>query len=217
VEQLTLYDYLTFVLPGGVVIASITIAYSGWPWPRPDATSLVLLTGAAFVVGYAIAGVANFLEPAFLGSVPGRRADPLWGTLTGPSRLKPDVQQLYRRALLVRYGATDEDDCYRRGVTELRQKQLVPMLATFNQHLGFSRGMAVASTVSTVGLLVCTALGHHHVLVGFWCGLGVVGTVLFIYRFRRFWRWYGESVLRGVAELERSENAARADPPERRG
>ena len=208
-EQLTLYDYLTFVLPGGVVIAAVTIGYRGWPWARPDAASLVLLTAAAFVVGYAVSAVANVFEPLFLGSLPGSHPDQLWGTLAGSSRLTEAEKALYRETLHTRYGVVlDDAACYRRGVAELRQKQLVPMLATINQHLGFARGMAIASALSTISLVVCAGLGHHHVTLAFWVPVGAVATALFVFRFRRFWRWFGESVLRAVAALESAEPTA---------
>jgi hypothetical protein len=205
VNQLTLYDYLSFVVPGSVVIAAFTLGYAGWPWARPDAASLVLLTAAAFVVGYAIAAIANLVEPMFLGSWPATTPNPLWGTLVGPTGMQPNEQSLYRTTMHKRYGEDiDDAACYRRGLAELRQKDLVPMLPIINQHLGFARGMAVASAVSTIALLVCAAMHRHHLALAFWLPAGIVLTVLFVLRFRRFWRWFGESVLRSIAELERT-------------
>jgi len=53
-----------------------------------------------------------------------------------------------------------------------------------------------------VALLVCAAMGHHHLALGFWLPVGAIGTALFVFRYRRFWRWFGESVFRGVASLD---------------
>lgn len=205
-DQLTLYDYLTFVLPGGVVLAVSTYASRGWPWPRPSAAILVLLTGAAFVVGYAISGISNLVEPCFLGQRSLRNPDPLWGTLNGPSRMEDVEKQQLRGLLSARYGKElTATAAYRRALVELRAKDKAPMLPTINQHLGFARGMAVASMISAIILIACAIFGDSHLAVQFWVPVSAGAAALFIARFRRFWRWFGENVLRGIAEIVRQE------------
>src|SRR5438309_9158796 len=103
-NQYSPYDYLAFVLPGGLVLFTAVYGWYGWPWKEPGATALVGLLAASFVVGNALSGLANFIEPMLLGSRPGKRPDGLWGQFAKGDRHEGE-QQEFLGELQSRYGA----------------------------------------------------------------------------------------------------------------
>ena len=77
-------------------------------------------------------------------------------------------------------------------------------LQVLNQQIGFYRNMVVALGLS-VGAQVAgvtlnlTASGPPLPLLGF---KGLAGAVLFAYRYRRFWSYFGAAVLDGLLTLK---------------
>lgn len=201
-ERLSLYDYLSFVLPGATILLVAVYGYDGWPRGEPGAAATLGLVTAAFVVGYINAALGNSIEGAFLGSRPGSRPDPLWGTLTGKSRYTPDEQCVFENALHERYGGdTPLHTCYRLAYTELQQREFAGRLHVINQHIGFSRGMATACATAFVIEVGLAATTGSYLEPTLWLPLLGVAAIAFVSRYRRFWAWFGDNVLRGVRVL----------------
>jgi hypothetical protein len=202
----SVYDYLTFILPGSTVIFVAIYGWYGWPWGDPGASLLVGLVAAGFIAGNALAAAANWLEPALLGAMPGSLPNGLWGQFALGDRYvdgKDEIEIVF----VTRYGGSFEQ-AYRMAQIELRDKGKGDVLDRINQQIGFYRGMAVAWLACIILEAVYGAAWHTHLLVGLWIPLFVVMAVLFAYRFRRFWRWYGDYVIRNVLVLAKSESAS---------
>lgn len=198
----TFYDYLTFILPGGTLLFTAVYAWFGWPWSEPGATALVGLLAATFVIGNAISGVATWVEPVFIGQWPGSKPDGLWGQFASGDRYGGRQNEI-AATLKKRYGQDDLTTNYRLAQTELRTTS-VDDLTRLNSQIGFYRGMAIACLGSLVLELALYVWWHTHLPVVLWSIIFAVAALLFIYRYRRFWRWYGDYVIRGVMNLERS-------------
>jgi hypothetical protein len=75
-DRYSAYEFLAYLLPGGVVVFASWIGLQGWPTTEPGATSLVFLLAGSFFVGQAVAAVASLLEPVLWGHPPGTPRDP---------------------------------------------------------------------------------------------------------------------------------------------
>ena len=88
---------------------------------------------------------------------------------------------------------------------EVQSSSYAAGLSSLNQQIGFYRGMTVACLVS-LAIEISLMVGWHTHLPGqLWLPLFVASLVLFVYRYRRFWRWYGDYVLRTVRLLPKTE------------
>ena len=200
-KQLTLYDYVSYVVPGGLLLFVIVYGYDGWPRAEPGSSGLIGIIAAAFVVGHVVAVVGTWVEAAFLGGRPGRRPDPLWGTLGDRSRYSDEERAELRQRLLERYGDVEVAVAFRLGQTELQQAGKDGPMKVATQHLGFARGLATAALLAlVVDVVLAIASGTHLPLV-LWipvlCGVAVACVV----RYRRAWRQFGDHLIRGVAVL----------------
>jgi hypothetical protein len=201
-ERLSLYDYLSFVLPGATILFVAIYGYDGWPRAEPGAAATLGLVAGAFVIGYLNAAIGNWIEAVFLGSRPGARPDPLWGTLTGKSRYSADEQKVFEETLHDRYGeGVPLRTCYRLAYTELQQRELAGQLHVMNQHIGFSRGMATACGIAFAIEAGLAATVGSHLEAGLWLPLLGGASIAFVSRYRRFWAWFGDNVLRGTRLL----------------
>jgi hypothetical protein len=200
-ERLSLYDYLSFVVPGATILFVVVYGYDGWPRDEPGGSATLALVAAAFVVGYINAAVGNWIEPTFLGNRPGGRVDPLWGTLTGSSHYSEGERTALARVLSERYGDVPKELAYRLAYTELQQKGLDGPLQLMNQHLGFTRGAATATAIALAINLSLAATAGTHLPIAFWGPILAGSTAAFVMRYRRFWRRFGDHVLRGISTV----------------
>src|SRR6266545_8309707 len=88
----SIYDSLSFVLPGGTVLFTSVYGWNGWPYPEPGATAAIGILAAAFVVGHLNAALAAFLEPLAWRHRPGQRMSSTWG-LFGPGGVYTAAEQ----------------------------------------------------------------------------------------------------------------------------
>jgi hypothetical protein len=201
VNPYSVYDYLTFILPGGMLLFVSGYGWFGWPWHEPGATALVGLIAAAFVIGNALAACATWIEPVFLGRRPGSRPDGLWGQFGERDRYagrRDEIAGVFKN----RY-KEDLPAAYRLAQTELRDLGKAIDLDRLNSQIGFYRGMAVASAVSFAIEVAYVVFWHSHLPTALWLGVFAILTCLFTYRFQRFWKWFGDYVIRAVMILER--------------
>lgn len=206
-DRLTLYDYLSFVLPGALILFVAVYGDSGWPRGEPGAAATLGLVAAAFVIGYLNAALGNLVESVMLGGKPGGRADPLWGTLGDHSTYTDQEKAAATSALENRYGVPVAM-AYRMAYTELSQTDRDCRLQIMNQHLGFARGMATACAIGFVIELGLVIVDGSHLPAELWLPLLAAGTGAFTYRFRHFWRRFGDHVLRAAMVLQRDDAAS---------
>lgn len=200
-DRLTLYDYLAFVLPGGTILFVAIYGHGGWPHGEPGPGATIGLLAACFVVGYMNAAVGNWVESAFLGSWPGRRVDPLWGTLGSASHYASEEREAFKRLLRHRYPDVPVAVAYRLAHTELQQRGLDGPLNLMNQHIGFSRGMATATSIAVIVNIGIASISGTYLPLPVWIPVLAAASASFIVRYRRFWRRFGDTVLRGVGAL----------------
>jgi len=200
-DRLSLYDYLAFVVPGAMILFVAVYGYDGWPRGEPGVAGTVALTAASFVVGYINAALGNWLQPMFLGGKPGGRADSLWGTLGACSHYTDAERDRFTRMLTDRYDDLPPGAGFHLAYTELQQRGLDGPLVLMNQHIGFTRGTATATAVGlTIDIGLALTSGTHLPLV-VWGPILLSAMVPFVMRYRRFWRRFGDQVLRGIYVL----------------
>ncbi len=196
------YDYLSFILPGGLVIAVASIGFSGVPTQEPGASWLVVLVAASFVVGHGVATVASWMEPLAWGHAPGRPTDPAWG-LTGPrGAFEASEWDAISEQCRSRYpSASTFRSAWNMGYLELQAGTARDRLAMLNQQIGFYRNTTVACIASVVLVVAQWATGYQFLDPRVSLGIFGLGAVLFTYRFRRFWRYFGMEVANGMRLL----------------
>ncbi|MHB1973169.1 MAG: hypothetical protein ACYCR4_02630 [Acidimicrobiales bacterium] len=197
----SIYDYLTFIFPGLTVLFASSYGWFGWPWHEPGGATLVGIIAAGFIVGNVVTAAGSWLEPSFLGHLPGTTPDVLWGQFAKGDRHEGE-KVAFEAVVKRRYGeGISLTAGYRLAQRELRNSNAGDDLKMLTQQIGFYRGMTVASLIA---LLIEAALAsgwHTHLFPGIWLPVFATSTALFAYRFRRFWRWYGDTVLRGLQLL----------------
>jgi hypothetical protein len=203
-DRFSPYEYLAYLLPGGVVVFAAWIAVAGWPASEPGATGLVVLLSAAFVVGHGIASVASWLEPLAWGHLPGQRANPLWGLFGHRGRYPDDERKAIEADFQsrIRSQSASFEILYGLGYTKLQQLKLDAHLQVLNQQIGFSRNTATACIVAVAVHGVYLAMGEAVLPAWPWLLLYTAGLVLFTARYRRFWVHFADAVVRGVRLLD---------------
>jgi hypothetical protein len=196
------YDYLAFVVPGGVVIFAIIASTQGLPTSDIGVGILVVGLGGSFLVGHVLAAIASFLEPLAWGHRPGSRVEPLWGQ-DGPNGYGPELDNL-ASDLTERYGeGHDLRRLYQLAHTEIQYAGKDERLRLLNSQLGFYRNAAVAFLVAAIAQLIVYVRGTPKIDTWPWIGLYLMFAILFIFRYRRFWRQFADNVIRGFRVLRR--------------
>jgi hypothetical protein len=94
---------------------------------------------------------------------------------------------------------------YNLAYTELQQAGKDHQLKVMNQQIGFYRNMSFACLLAA-GMVAYLAIGGHTHLPWLpWAAFFLVTAALFAYRYRRFWRNFGDNVVRGIRALPRVE------------
>lgn len=196
----SIYEYLTFILPGASMLFVSFFGWLGWHWKEPGGTALVGIIAASFIAGNALSAFATWLEPLLLGGRPGSIPNGLWGQFAPGDRYAGRRDELLL-VLRERYGEVSLEDGYALARTEVRASAEGGGLEKLNQQIGFYRGMTVAAVVGLLIEVAFAAGWHTHLPPGLWIPVLGASVVLFSYRYRRFWRWYGDYVLRVVRLL----------------
>ena len=191
----SVYDFLSFVLPGGLVMLAYHV-FAGEPRPSSiDAGVLVVLTGVAFVIGHGIAAIASWLEPIAWGRRPGTHFDATWSLDTAYSSRELSA---IHSSLSARYQVDDTlARLYSLAYTELQQAEKGAFLATLNSQIGFYRNTAMACLISS-GLILWAAYQQGATPLAIVGIGGAAGGVLFVWRYRRFNARFGDNVVRGI-------------------
>ena len=192
--SLSPYRYLTFLLPGALLLFVIVYGWSGWPYGEPGAGALLGLSVAAFMTGHVLAAVANFFQRVWWGHPPGGRLESSEGLFDKAGRYagsKDDVLAAFSN----RYPQVSSFEAQFGAAYQAAQKgPLAAKLLSMVEEIGYYRSMATASAGSFLLVLILNLLGHHHLPLTPWLPLFALATAAHAYRFRRFWRYVGEYV-----------------------
>jgi hypothetical protein len=200
VNPFSAYEWLSFLIPGGVFLFAAFYGWKGWPYPEPGAAVLTGILAASFAVGHAVAAVASWLEPVIWLHLPGTRQNPEWGMFGSGGTYDDAERVLVVADLRVRYGDVDFRTGYNLAYTELRQAGNDAALAIVNQQIGFYRNMSMSAAAGTLIVVGYWAVGRDALPVAWALFLGTAA-ILFAYRYRRFWRRFGDEVIRGFRTL----------------
>jgi hypothetical protein len=198
------YDFLSFVLPGGTLLFFAFYGWFGWPWPEPGGVALVGILAAAFIAGHAIAGISSWLEPLAWGRRPGAAPDPEWGMFSGSSVYSKNDKQVIEGELQSRYGDVDFRTGYNLAYSEVDKAGYGPMLETLNERIGFYRNMTTAAIFGCLIVVGYNIEGRHALPTRWWLPIATVGGFLFFGRYRRFWRRFGDRVIRAFRLISKS-------------
>lgn len=199
----SVYDYLAYVIPGGTVLVATQLAFAGWPSSEPGNVGLVALLAAAFLVGHGTAALAAFFEPLVWRHRPGAPVSPLWG-LEGPGGVyDSDEIEKIQGELAKRYGpGLGLKRLYQLAYTDLQQRGKDQRLLTLNSQIGFHRNSAAALAVAVV--VQASAILARREATGTWAVASVyaAGVLVFAIRYKRYWRQFGDNVIRGFRVLD---------------
>jgi hypothetical protein len=191
----------------------VYLAFWGWPQTEPGASALVFLLGLAFLVGHMLASVAAWLQPVVWGHAPGGSSDPLWGVF-GHGGTYTDVEaDRVARELERHYGAgLSRRRLYGLAYTDLQQAGKEARLVSLNSQIAFCRNAAVAFLVAAVAQGVGTVAGRGVLDGGWLVAAYLLGACMFAARYKRFWRQFGDNVIRGFRVLAKTQT--RPSPPQ---
>lgn len=194
------------------MLAAYYFASFGSPAKEPGAAVSLAIVGLAFVLGHAVAAAASWLEPVLWGQAPGGQTDPTWGMFGTKGTYQESERAPIMMALAQRYGNLPFRSAYNLAYTELQQAGKDHQLKVMNQQIGFYRNMSLAclAAATIVGYLAIRGLTHLAWLP--WVPFFLITAALFAYRYRRFWRNFGDNVVRGIRALPREEALADREP-----
>jgi hypothetical protein len=196
------YDYLAFVIPGGLAISGLVVGVFGLPTAEPGASAMVGLLGLAFLIGHVLATIGSWAQPVAWGHAPGHTADPLWGVFGSRAVYSADEAEELVHELQTKYGTgLSAGRLYQLAYTDLQQAGKENRLLTLNSQIGFCRNTTIALIVAflaqIVGELAAIATPGTSWLVPTYLAVCLV----FIARYKRLWRQFGDNVLRGFRVL----------------
>lgn len=198
------YDYLAFVIPGGIVLLQFTVGV-GHAIGDPGAGAILLLLAAAFLVGHAVAAIASRLQPLAWGHRPGRPPDPLWGLGGGRPYSAEEITGL-KQELEARYGTgLTLLRLYQLAYTEIQHVGKDARLVTINSQIAFYRNAAVGLLIAAGLALVLQVTGRSTIDAWLTVPVYVFGAALFLDRYRAFWSQFADNVVRGFRILAREE------------
>jgi hypothetical protein len=201
VNPYTAYEYLSFILPGGLITSTAFYGYFGWPYDEPGATYLVGILAVSFVVGHINAGIASWLEPVIWFESPGGRTDPTWGMFTARGPYSDQDRERIEEVVCREFGDPNFRVAYNLAATEMRRRGEAGFLDILNSQIGLYRNLGVASVLATCIVAYFNMAGWHHLPALPWVAVLPAAAVVFFYRYRRFWVRYGDCVVRGARRI----------------
>jgi hypothetical protein len=201
------YEYFSYFFPGVTVFGAFWLSTLGFPSKEPGAAAALAVVGIAFVAGHVVAAIAAWFEPVLWGHMPGGRPDPQWGMFGRRGTYVEADRASITEDLGARYGSKPFGVAYNLAYTELQQAGKDAQLKVMNQQIGFYLNMAFASALA--GMIIATESigGSGFVPALPWVPFFGLAAWMFIYRYRRFWRYFGDNVIRGFRGLLPTRNA----------
>ena len=197
------YDYLAFIIPGGLTIGAFVVAVFGLPTQEPGTSAMVVLLGLAFLIGHVLATVGSWAQPIAWGHTPWDAPDPLWGVFGRGGVYSADEAKSLVADLEKRYGIGHTPRrLYQLAYTELQQTEKEGRLVPLNSQIGFCRNATVSLGVATLAELG-GELGNVATPGTLWLlPTYFLAALIFAARYKRLWRQFGDNVLRGFRVLQ---------------
>lgn len=197
-DFLSVYDYMSFILPGGVVILAGWYSLTEAKYAEPGAFAAILIGIAAYVIGQAVAAVWNWFEPVAWGHWPFSRVDRTWGLIGDHGTYTTAEGATITAVFQKRYGSGAFATDYDLGYAEIQQSGHGDFLAIMNQQIGLFGHLCMACGIGLV-MVATTKLPYQP--TGLSIAFAVVlalGVLLFGLRYRYFWKRFGDQVVRQV-------------------
>jgi len=193
------YEYLSFILPGGVLLFASFYGYNGWHWKEPGGTALVGILAACFLVGHANAAVAQYGQPLLWGQRPSNRSSSEWG-MFGPRGTFTAVgdRERIEHELSAAYSGLPLQEAFAAALADMRRNGNDGFLNILNAQIGLYRNLTSATFLATVVVVYYDLSSHQHLPALPWVPIFLTVTVLFANRYRHFWRRFGAHVVNTV-------------------
>jgi uncharacterized membrane-anchored protein len=214
---LSVYDYLSYIVPGAVVLTAGWYAFLGAKYQEPGVFASIALVVLAYVAGLAVAAIWYWAEPILWRHPPLSRLDRTWG-LIGRHGVYPEEQRnAIQSTFAGRYRAEDFATNYDLGYAEIQESEKGNYLLIFNQQLGLLGHLAAACVIGSVLIVVAVVLGTASVYALWWAVVLCGGSGLFAARYKYFWKRIGDQVVRQVRLMATvpitSNSASSMQPP----
>jgi hypothetical protein len=208
---LSVYRYLTFLLPGALVLATAVYGWSGWPYGEPGAGALLGLSTAAYVSGHVVVSIANIFQRVWWLQPPGGRLKSSQGLFDKSGRYADSKDEVTKAFSKAYPQVSDFEAQFGIAYQEAQKGPLASKLLAFVEEIGYQRSMATASAICIVLAVIFHLAGHRHLPIELWLPVFFVSTVAHAYRFRRFWRYVAEYVTGEVLLKKASSQEPSAD------
>lgn len=215
--SLSPYRYLTFLLPGALVVFVGIYGWAGWPWGEPGAGLLLALSAASFMTGHVVVAVANVLQPVWFGHRPGTRLESSEGLFDKGARFAGD-EAAVRGAFKKEYPQlTSFDGQFGAAYVEAQKGPLAGKLLSLVEEIGYYRSMAAGSCIAAVLVVIYALAGKSHLPIWPWLGVLACSCFAHAYRLKRFWRYVAEYVAADLLTHAESSDArpVRDEEPDR--
>lgn len=198
VSFLSVYDYLSYILPGGVVLIAGWYSFFNAKYQEPGAFAAIILIVAAYILGQAAAVIWYWLEPIAWGHLPFRQVDRTWGLIGRNCAYPEDQRGAIEATFKTRYGPQAFQSNYDLGYTEIQQSGKGDFLAILNQQIGLFGHLSAACLIGVVLVAGALMSGKGSANGLGWAALLIFGTLLFGVRYKHFWMRFGDQVVRQV-------------------
>jgi hypothetical protein len=204
VKEYSAYDFLSFVLPGGLLLFIYLAATGGLPTSEPGAGTLAVYAGAAFLIGQLNGVASSYVQPVFWGHGPWTVPDSSWGVFGRFARYKEADRERVTKQLRNRFPGNESEEfqeVFNLGYTLLQVAGKDDHLKMLNAQIGFFRNTSVASGLCVVFLIALDQLGQNRPFQPVVTWFLAACAVTFYFRYRYAWSAFGNAVCRGVIAL----------------
>lgn len=192
------YEYLTFLIPGALILLTIVFGWNGWPHGEPGAGTILGLSVASFVVGHGVAALANLIQPVWWGHRPGSPLRSDEGLFDKGARYANSKEKVAEAFAAVAPRVTDFESRFGIAYAQAQTRPLSSKLERLVEQIGYYRATATACVLALVLTVAFNLVGRDHLPVFLWVPVFIVLAILHAYRFRRFWRYLAEYVVADV-------------------
>ncbi len=198
-HQFSAYEYLTFIFPGATLIFIVFFGWNGWPYGEPGAGALIGLASASFLIGHALAALANWFESVWWGHRPGTSVSSTQG-LFGKGGLynaqeEKEIEDAFARAFPQLDGTQNR---FRAAYSKAQEGPVARKIQVFVDQIGFYRSMATSTALGIPIVAIYGLAGRDHLPWFLWIPALGLATLAFVLRYRRFWIRTGDYVVRDM-------------------
>jgi hypothetical protein len=213
IDRLNLYDLLSGLVPGTLLVSSVAVLFPGvapaLAVPLPNEFAVVALLAASLVAGLLVQTAGSLVEPVTFKIFGGRPSDLAFEGKLGDRYLPTDAADRIKKCLRERFGAqSSERSLFLRAMGEAEAAETSKAKA-FNGQYAFHRSILVlfASMTALVGL--SRFFGRANTWSGpvFWFALASLLSLSALFAWRTWQRgaYYAREVLFTAERLARSQ------------